>query len=494
MDIVELRKLRGEALAEYARSIGDDERELCAAIAALIASGEQSDFETIAALLSYITVGVGDPNDYYARSQSLDKRYLDIFIAYAERAGVPEREYISVMIASRNADRDGALYKWRDVADEYLKRRAERDYEFVADCVDLYDPKFGAYDVLFEVDHDRTARRLLHKLLYVKHTDKSAIREFFMDKPAVVDGLVELYGKSNAHERVKIVRLLGVLKNYARVSEFLSTVAAKDRSKSVRTVVSRLDMRSAKRSGGSAVEFFEHAMISGDGIPIDEFEGLMCDEEYAAVADRIFFCTGCAPTLAPEVINASDDDFSATPPADTRLTVLMYDRGDFIGLDDKRVELDENAVVRVIHPVEMPTEANFVFTLSIDQPFEQVWRAVYRPSRGEISYSDRLNGTIIDRATFDANFKRGGFVFCADSDGDTATATLAVRGFAVAVACDISHRTSVACRRITFYRASSIVKNRKLYIPANSEVAVCDVDGVAFSELMLAVHRLFGVE
>ncbi len=480
MDYLErAAELDGKALGEFARALFEknDIAVVNNVVVVLVRRGTQREFERIAAIVEDAPTGDADGGDYYSvRYGTLDRRYPDMFISACRSSGVPESEYIKVLIAAGSADENGALRRWNAAADAYLTRRATEDYDLTADYIDRYDATFGKYGVLIKIDPKAALERLVKKVLYGKNVDKTALRGMLMDYDGLASPLMSLYMTSNACERAAIARLLLIYKNDPNVRSFLDEVAASDKSKTVREVLLKAP-RAAKRkaeSGGakrrvSPVAFFENAMMTGTGYTRAEWNDILAAPEYAAVADRIFFC-----------VHRGD-----------HADVLVYNDGAFLNMSDMPVDFDSETVIHVLHPLDVPPDSE-IFGMRISQPFEQIERKCYLPIAGEGRFSNRLNGALIARDEFDANFKRLGFIMSEKRGGELDTAVCVVGEHAVGVECDIKP-DSVSCGKLYYYAGADIVKlNRKIYVAPVRQLECRALPRREYSELTRLACALFG--
>lgn len=466
-------KSSGKAFESYARSlISGDRKSLISKIAELIASGGQDDCEKIAAILSFSTVGGDGDRDYYSAryGSSFDKRYLDLFIKLCKEGGIPESDYIKVLLAAGSADKSTALYRWNSAVNVYLTRRAAEDFNLVADYIDMYDRKYTKYDVLIRKKPMDALERLVAKVIYGKNVDKTAIRDVLMDHGKLAAPLISLYNRSNAKERAAIARLLLLYKNDAKVKSFIEETIATDKSKTVRDVLPRA------KSGGrrsSAVSFFENTMACGEMYPLSKWRELFKKESYAEVADKTFF-------------------FKFD---DREMQLLIYNEGEFLDLTDTPVPLERGDMIGVLHPIDMPSDSDLLL-LNIEQPFKQISRKIFFPTRDGRS-SNVLSGTLVSREQFDDCFKKLRFVLCGKRTAREKDVALKIIGkYAVGVECDFSEASdTVACGGIKYYRAEDVVKlNKTYYVSSVGSIPSYYVSKREFSELTLAAHRLFGRE
>lgn len=457
----------------YARKLFDD-GVAAPTIAELLRAGR---LDAVAELVAFAPLDGSQSfaacgeNFYESKRLSECDRRIKIFIIECERAGVPENEYISVVIAAQSAKK-GALALWRDGANKYIASRARDDFDFVCDCIDRYDKKFAGYSALFEVSPQRAAKRLVGKLLCEKHIDKAAIRDVLMDYPYISNELIAMYDGADVKTRAEIAKLLKVYKNDKLVDKFISDTVANDGSKTVRNVLAP-----ARKYSGNGVRLFEGMMISQSSIPVAMFYELArSSESVRDVADRIFFYTS----------------------KNSRVEVLTFDDGRFFDLSDREIELEQGDDLYVLHPLVTPEYARDILTYGVEQPFLQLRRPVYKIKADERTFVDHLTGTMIDRDVFDKNVKRIGFVFASKrDDGNGGDAALYTAGeYAVMVKCDLpSSAHTAGCGRISFLRASDIIKiKRSVYVRDCKPISLRELSPVTYSELAYAVHRLFGVE
>ncbi|MDE7464591.1 MAG: DUF4132 domain-containing protein [Clostridiales bacterium] len=466
-------KAGDKSFDSYARSlIAGDRRKLIAAIAELISRGEQNDCEKVAAILAYATVGGDSDGDYYSAryGSSFDKRYLDLFLRLCQEGAIPEREYIKVLLATGSADKRGELYGWTTAADVYLTRRAGENFELVADYIDKYDKKYTKYGVLIRVDSNAALKRLVATVLYGKNVDKTAIRDVLMDHSGLAEPLMALYYKSQAKERAAIARLLLLYINDVTVKAFIDDVVAADKSKTVRDVLPR-DKKTAQKT--SPIPFFEQTMANGEMYPLSKWRELFKKSGFAAVADRTFFFTS--------------DEFG--------INVLVYNEGEFLDMTDTPVPLEPTDLIGVLHPADVPNGCD-VLSLNISQPFKQISRRTFMPPRGGRT-SEVLSGTLIERADFEAAFKKLGFALCGKRSASEKDIALKFCGkYAIGIECDFSASSdTVACGGLLYYLAADVVKlNRTYYVSSASSVPPDSVPKREFSELTLAAYCLFGRE
>lgn len=464
-------KAGGGAFESYARAlISGDRGKLTAAISELVARGNRDDCENIAVILSYSTDGGGSGDYYSARyGSSFDKRYLDLFLDLCREGGIPESEYIKVLLAAGSADKSGALYRWNTAVDVYLTRRATDDFDEIADYIDKYDGKYTKYGVLIKINETYALERLVRTVMYGKNVNKTAIRDVLMDYGELAEPLMSLYGKSKAKERAAIARLLSLYKNDASVKQFIEETVAVDKSKTVRSVLPRVKKRAGKLE---PVRFFEQAMINGDTYKLSELREILKNAECAAVADRLFF-------------------FAEKPDG---IQVILYDGGVFLDMTDTPLELSDADRIGVLHPVNVPSDVD-ILSLKVSQPFKQIARRTFSPSRG--GANNALVGTLSDRGDFDVAFKKCGFALCGKRSASECDAAIKFVGdYAVGVECDFSEANgTVACGRINYYRRENVVKlNKTYYVQSSDCVSPTALPRREFSELTLSAYTLFGRE
>lgn len=484
-----IHRLDSAQLREYAHSLSDG-RELDGVIAELFKSGTLEDLERIAVILTCVPLDGGETGDFFAadRREPCGKRYLDRFIKACRARSIPESEYIALPISVKYAAPESELYAMSDAAETYIEKRAEEDFDFVADCVDLYDKKFRNYAVLMRVSPQKSTERLIEILLYKKHINKSAARGALMGYSESVHSLFALYEKCNARERLALLRIFLLFKNDREVAEFLDSAVAADKSKTVRDALAAAILaKSGEISGsalkkGNAAAFFENAMIAATPIPYSEMRKIVAvskktaadapERECAAICDRLFFYTL--------------DEYGS-------MRLLLFNKGRFIDTRDDPVKLAPSDEIFVLHPIDIPSDMRDLDGLSPKQPFLQLARPTFYPLANEAVFSSRLVGTMIGKREFEENFKSGGFAFTTENGAATSVAVKITDDHAVAVECDIpSSGGTVTCGRIFYYRASSVVKNdRKVYL-ATEPVRVRDVPKRQYSELTYAVYKLFG--
>ncbi len=458
----------------YARKLFDD------GVAAPVIAGLLRDgcFDRIAELVALAPLNGSQgfaacgENFYESKRLSECDRRIKIYVSECERAGIAEREYISVIIAAQGRKK-GALALWRSGANKYITSRARDDFDFVCDCIDKYDKKYAGYSILFDVSPQRAAKRLVNKLLCEKHIDKASIRDVLMDYPHISNELIAMYDGADAKTRAEIAKLLKVYKNDKLVDSFLTDTVSKDGSKTVRGVLAP-----ARKYSDNGVRLFEGMMISQSPIPVAMFYELSrSSDSVRDVADRIFF-------------------YRIT---DSHKEVLTFDDGKFFDLSDRETELGQGDDLYVLHPLVTPEYARDILNYGVEQPFLQLRRPVYKIKADERTFVDHLTGTMIDRDVFDKNAKRIGFVFASkrsDSHAGGDAVLYTAGDHAVMVKCDLptSARTA-GCGRISFLRASDIIKiKRSVYVRDCKPVSLRELSPVTYSELAYAVHRLFGVE
>lgn len=469
-----VRTLSGKALYDFAHMMYEnDPVGYYGVITDLVRSGAVSDSCKIADIMSAVPLdGTPQERDYYeARTKKGgDVNYLQAFFHACKRCALSEEEYIRVLLAAPYAEKDSALAKWNDSIDLYLTRRANEDFDLIADYIDKYDGKFHKYGVLMEVDGNAATTRLLNKVLYQKNTDKTAVRNALMNHSEIAEVLFARYSSAQAKERAAIARLLAVFKNDEHVRAFLDGVVATDPSKTVRSV---LDGVAPKKRGDNAVAYLENMMAEGSSLTYAEWKELLKDEKYALVADRIFFYT-------------VDDDGAR---------VFAYDNGRFLDTDDNTVEFADSKPIYVLHPLDTPSDAKHILKLNISQPFLQIQRPTFGILPNESYYSYRLSGTMIFADEFERNLKKYGFVFSSkNSDREEDIAVCRIGEYMVGVECRTTVGSdAVCCGHIMYYSAADAVRlKRNVYISSAQPLDVRNVPRREFSELTYAAVKLFG--
>lgn len=474
MEYVEkLYKLKGSALQELARSLY--ERDVAAfeeVIVSLAKLGNMRDYETMADMLATVPMRAKTGAENYtdaAFGALLYEQYFNMFLQACRDNAYPESEYIKVLLSAQYAKKDGAFYAWDKSVDRYMTALAKKDFFLAAQYVEMHDKKLLKYPLLISVDRENALNRLLAMALYVKNIDKAAVRDVLMDYEEVADTLVDMYDKVNAKERVAVVRLLLPFKNDGRVRRFLDEVVARDKSKSVREAAFSDGRGKAK----SAARFLESMMADGEGLTENEWRELLSDYAFAAVADKIFFYT---------------------PKDDGRISVLVYNNGAFLDVNDAPAQFYAEQKIYVLHPTDAADENMSVLEFDIDQPFLQIHRPVFGRMSDEGYFSMRLAGMMIAKDKFDKNVKEHGFFVCDKRvDGELTTAVFVRGAYAVGVVCDIpATGKTVTAGRILFFNSRDIVKiKRKRYISTANPLDMASVPPRAYSELMYSAYKLF---
>ena len=468
-----LRELEGHALYDTARALCEkDTSAFENALVALTRGGTPSDYEKVGEMLSVVPLrGVAESTYVGARFGPLvSDEYLNIFLRVCEDCGCTAQEYLPLLFYAQYADKDGALYGWDKSVDRYVERLARIDFDGTADYIDRFDKKLGKYVILIAVDKRRALKRLTGMALYAKNIDKAAVRDILMDYEEVAEELIALYGKSTAHDRVSIVRLLCAFKANGKVRRFITDVAANDKSKTVRETASG-GMKKQKAQNVPA--FFETLMAEGSALSVSEWKELLSDEKYAAVADKIFF---------------------GMTDGDGQVCVLVYNDGKFLDKTDRPITHDDSTRIFVLHPLDIASDDGLL-SIKISQPFLQLKRPTYYGIEGERYTSSRLVGTMIVREDFDCNFKKYGFTFCSKrAESEPTVAVCRIGEYVIGVECDMPSVTdTVSCGKIAFYRASDVVKlKRKLYVSASERLDIRLIPIRAYSELVYKACLLFG--
>lgn len=470
-----LRETNGKALESMARALYETNVPAFEnALVALTRGGTPTDYEKVGEMLAVVPLKVRGADNTYADARFgalVNEVYFNMFLRACEDCGCTAEEYLPLLFYARYAKKGGALRSWDKCVDRYVERLARVDFDGAADYIDRFDKKLGKYAVLLAVDKGRALNRLLDMALYKKNIDKTAVRDILMDYDEVADKLTALYGTSSAHDRVAIVRLLCAFKTNGKVRRFLNEVVSNDKSKSVREAAGS-GMR--KQKAVDAPAFFETLMAEGSAPSLSEWNELLSDEKYAAVADRIFF--GMAA-------------------GDCRVHVLVYNDGKFLDHTDRPITSNGDERIFVLHPLDMENDNSELRSLNITQPFLQLKRPVYRKIEGERYSSSRLSGTMIVRGDFARNFKKCGFAFCSKrSESEPNIAVCRLGEYVVGVECDMPTSTdTVSCGKLAFYRASDVVKlKRKLYISASERLDMRLISSRAYSELVYKACMLFG--
>ena len=472
-----LRSLKEGEFGEFARSLFEDKALLSGTIAELTASDDMADYLYIADLLSYASVDGTDEGNIYTVEPSVGKRYLDLYLNLARMQRIPERYFIRVMLAAQYAKAGTALNSWDEAVDKYIEERAKTDFDGIAELIDTFDKKFAKYGVLIKVNRRRAVLRLLNMALFVKKIDKTAVRDVLKSHPELADDLFKLYGEALSRERASITRLLLLYKNEPTVAEFLDTVVAADKSKTVQSV-----LLGAKRGAGkNAAAYFEKLMATGEPITFGYLKSLVKEngktkakrspKSYAAVADRILFC----------YYGEFDE-----------ACVFAYNDGKFIDINGNRLKLSDEKSVYVLHPLDIPPDLKDSLSGNIDQPFLQLSRPVFMP-QGETYVSSRLNGTMVTQNYFSEAAKTLKFVMTTSRDGSEEFAVHIVGEYSAAVECGFNGVDgSVVCNGIRFYRARDLVKlNKKIYISSARSISAEELPIKSYSELMYGCYRLF---
>ena len=464
------KKLSGAALKEYARMLYEyNSGDYRAVIASLMRGGCMQDYERAAEMLEVSRTaaeGAWYDGDENSTARSVEQKNLYALLNICKAADMTEADCMPMLLSAGYASKDSALYRLDGAVEEYVRRRAEKSFDAIADLIDEYDKKYIKYRVLMTVNRERAILRLLNMAVYEKHINKAFVRDILMDCGDIAPVLFTAYKTANAHDRVAIVRLLLVMKNDARVREFLDETVKNDKSKSVRDL---LTVR-AKKHKGNAPLFFERLMAEGRPLCYAEWIDVLSEDDYAAVADRTFFCL---------------KEGGAT-------SVLVYNNGEFLDMTDRDAELDGDDLIFVLHPIDAPSSLADIFSSGIEQPFLQAARPVFHVMPGEIDCSYRFFGEMITKAEFDKNCKRVGFELC-ERRGGTPMALYGVGGFSVGVELDAANDgDGMTCGKLVFFRSADIVRiKRSVYVDNAPRIAVTDIPRREYSELVYCVRRLF---
>ncbi len=469
-----LYKLSGPALDELARGLYErDVRAFEEVIVELVKLGKMRDYVTAAAMLATVPMIAQSTSSDYGDVRFgtlVSDRYFNMFLRACADCGYGENEYMKVLLAAQYADPNTAFFGWDKSVDRYVSALATADFDRAADYIERYDARYGKYGVLIRVDCDRALNRLLALALYGKGIDKAAVRDVLMDYWEVADVLMAMYGKVSAHERVAVVRLLLAFKNDGRVKQFLSEVVANDKSKSVRDAAFK-NVRNAKNK--TAAKRLAAMMADGAGLTYSEWVAQLTDTEYAAVADKVFFCM---------------------QRGDGHVSVLVYNDGQFLDSSDRPILPEHDEKIYVLHPLDLTGDDTAILALDIEQPFLQIKRPIFAKVPGERYGSMRLSGTMIARDRFEANFKKTGFAFCDKRSPSEPTVAMCRRGeYAVCIECDMPESSyTVSGGRITVYRAADVVKlKRKQYVSTADPCDLMQLEPRIYSELMYLPYRLF---
>lgn len=462
-----VRTLDGNELRSFASVIGNNDK-LSVVLSELVKCGGVDDYLKIAELLTYITVDGKNSADYYSvrYGSNVNTTQFDAFM-HAVHGMLTEKEIMPMLLYAQYAPENSELYSWNGAVDLYLLKRADEDFSTVADYIDKYDPEYAKYSILFETNMTAAVSRLMEKLLYGKHVNKAAIRRVLMTRAEIADGLIDLYRSGDAKERAAIVRVLLMFKNNDAVNAFLQGVVKSEKSKTVREII---NAPKTKKIQNSPADFFESMMISGETMSIKKWQNLLSKQEFAVVADKLFF------------IQKSNDGER----------VLVFDNGAFLDTDNNPINTDCASGIGVLHPIELPRDSGLL-SLKIDQPFRQIDRPIYYPAEGERYSLNRLSGTIISQAEFTANVKKFGFKPCS-SRGATLFVLRYIGEYVIAAECEKSDSMdSVTCLSAAVYNADSVVKvGHATYIDDSPKLSLTDLPPRMFSELILCVYELFG--
>ncbi|MBD5132239.1 MAG: DUF4132 domain-containing protein [Clostridiales bacterium] len=465
-----VRNLSGAALDEFSRSLYErDTAGFKQLLVELTRSHTMQSYQTVAVMMNNVPLKARGKNNSFAgatKGVSVYDAYFNEYLNACAECGCHADDYMRLLLSAQYADKSSPLFGWDESVDRYIDDMAREDFDRAAYFIDKYDKKYRKYSILVEVDRVRAINRLLEMALYGKKIDKSAVRDVLMDYDMVTDALMTLYGKSSAHERVSIVRLLLAFKSDVRVKRFLDEIVANDTSKSVREAAA--EKRKTKNKENASA-YFERLMAEGTPLELTEWKELLLDKEYRAIAENIFF-------------------YCMTDSADVK--ILLYDKGHFIDKNDRPFEPKVTTFIYVMHPLDVPSLGRF----DIIQPFLQVNRPIYSKADGEGYYTMRLAGTMILRDEFYANMKKYGFVFAdkrSDADPDTAISVL--NDYAVAIECDLpTSSDTVSCGKISFFRTADLVKiRRKTYLGAARPVDIALIPRRTFSELIYGASKLF---
>jgi len=473
MDYLEsVRTLGGAALDDFARVLYErDVKTFEEVLAGLTRKHTMRDYMIVAAMLANVTMSAKSAKHTFADATGgtlVYDPYFDMYLKACRDCGVEEVEYIPLLLSAQYAHPDSALFCWDKSVNRYVEKLARADFDRAAGYIDRFDKKFGKYVVLIAVNKKVAINRLVNIALYGKGIDKAAARDVLMDYDEVSDALMALYGKSNARDKVAIVRLLLAYKNDGRVRDFLNNVAANDRSKSVRDAA--MGVAKPQKSIADPCAYLERIMAEGTAFTYGQWHELFADERMRAVAEKIFFYF-------------TDDS--------GEIHILLYNDGEFIDKGDRPISPDNDLKISILHSLDMPS----LSSLNIDQPFLQLSRPVFHKIQGEKYGSARLGGTMILRDEFRSNMKKYGFMFCdkrSESEPDIVVAKLGK--YVIAIECDLPRSTdTVSCGTLSYYNATDVIKiKRKTYISSARPLDIGAIPRREFSELTYLAYRLFG--
>ena len=424
----------------------------------------------------YITSRTAEPD--------LASRYFHMLLELAASAEVGEAQFAPLLIACFSAPPGSYLHAWKKASETYLLKEAYRDYDRILTMLTTYDLSYNAYDILMQVDKNRTEELLKERLLYGKNIRKTAIRKLLLGYKIDVAYLFGAdYKTKEIPMREAIVRLALLYKNDLKAAEFLASVKNTEPVAHIRKLITSGENHASKGMGNAdAAAYLEQMMIDSKRITPSEFYfKLEYDCEFAKSASSLFFSVYSFGRL---------------------IDIVIVHNGTVCNLENAETVIAENAEVGVLHPLELPTSDAYLKRLNIEQPFVQIRRPVFIPSDYEAASNvvSRLKGTVISAGEFRKNLKTFDFRLLHGSKEGVFDRAVAFLGDCACVLefspTDFADKKNIVMLGETkFYSAKDFISVRgNLYIEGVPSKRVSDIDPKRFSELLYVLYRAGNVQ
>lgn len=500
-------------------------------ITALLKSGA---YEPLAAAMSSGCIDDDSRSEYIPNKKPLGRlsdRRFRTFMELVESSGVDMELVYPMMFAAFDAPKDSYLYSFVGGIDAFFTRFTYEDYDAAASVIHRYDGKLKCLSALMAADRQRTVELILTQLLYGKQVNKAAMRKYLLSKRAdIVPELCSLYVGAKVKEKEAIVRLLLLYKSDPRAKEFLSYLENSENSLVVRKLLDKDCGRGSRKASSAFDASFLPKEIEIDGEKYEfvlstdgkvsavpdarkkevtahkkkiekAFKAVIADCERAMEDNRRIPSSEFAERIKNDWIfafTASSLLFSVYKNG-IMSDIVVVENGEIRDLDNKKRELSADESVAVSHPAEWEYY-EFLKTLDVKQPFEQIRRNAYVPTESERKYDFgiRVGGRVMPAEKFKTALKSGGFKLLNKNRYDESSSAGKTRcGFTCVIEFEPTNFKNpsklVAMGKIYFYRYADLIKlGGQTYTEGVSVCPIRSVPAIIFSEFIRDVFAVLG--
>lgn len=423
---------------------------------------------------------------YFAReSSSLQSQYFCFTLELTERVGISEETLYPYVFSVFSAPQGSKRFGYIAAASSYICKKGYEDYDAMFTASIAFDKTSQSLDVLMQVDSGKTMDGVLDLLVYEKGINKPLYRKFLLRyKVDVLSYFSDSYAKAKLDVRVAIVRLLLLYKNDYNISIFLANLKSSEKSKIIKRILDKdggiaESAKNTETDGVSREEYFTNLIITGEELSLNQFNKLLTNEYDEKFVNSLFFSVYSEAAMTG---------------------IVIVDNGKVLDLDNNPKSLPDNAIIKVLHPVELSGKYQYLKQLKIAQPLLQIHRPVYFPQELEIKSNcfSRQAGSVIGVGEFKERLKQTGFkILSRDNNNDARNAGKQFGEVFCVVDFGASNLKNdkgiINFGVVRFYRYNEIIKLKKqMYVEGARVMAVSELEQRVYSESIYSVYTLLG--